>query len=58
MDEAEHCNELALIYGGHIIAKGAPRELKRSALERGIVQGSAERLPSLEDVFVSLVEAA
>jgi ABC-2 type transport system ATP-binding protein len=58
MDEAEHCNELALMYGGRIVAKGAPRELKRSALERGIVQGSGEQLPPLEDVFVALVEAA
>jgi ABC-2 type transport system ATP-binding protein len=30
MDEAEHCNQLALIYGGHIIARGTPEELKRT----------------------------
>jgi ABC-2 type transport system ATP-binding protein len=31
MDEAEHCNQLALIYGGRIIARGSPEALKRSA---------------------------
>lgn len=30
MDEAEHCNQLALIYGGRIVARGAPRDLKRA----------------------------
>jgi ABC-2 type transport system ATP-binding protein len=30
MDEAEHCNRLALIYGGRIVARGTPAELKRS----------------------------
>jgi ABC-2 type transport system ATP-binding protein len=28
MDEAEHCNQLALIYGGRIVARGTPEELK------------------------------
>jgi ABC-2 type transport system ATP-binding protein len=31
MDEAEHCNELALIFGGHIVARGTPEQLKHSA---------------------------
>jgi ABC-2 type transport system ATP-binding protein len=30
MDEAEHCNQLAFIYGGHVIARGTPAELKRA----------------------------
>ncbi|MBI3997690.1 MAG: ABC transporter ATP-binding protein, partial [Armatimonadetes bacterium] len=29
MDEAEHCDRLAFIYGGKIVAEGAPREIKR-----------------------------
>ncbi len=29
MDEAEHCNTLALIYSGRIIAQGTPEDLKR-----------------------------
>ena len=29
MDEAEHCDRLGMIYGGRLVALGAPRELKR-----------------------------
>ncbi len=29
MDEAEYCNRLALMYGGKVIALGAPAELKK-----------------------------
>jgi len=29
MDEAEHCNTLAFIFGGRIIAMGSPEEIKR-----------------------------
>jgi len=29
MDEAEHCERIALIYGGRLIALGSPRELKK-----------------------------
>ena len=43
MDEADHCHELAFIYGGRIIARGTPDALR------------GER-PSLEDIFVELVE--
>jgi ABC-2 type transport system ATP-binding protein len=31
MDEAEHCNQLALIYGGRIVAHGTPEQLKHAA---------------------------
>jgi ABC-2 type transport system ATP-binding protein len=31
MDEAEHCNQLAFIFGGKVIARGTPDELKRSS---------------------------
>ena len=30
LDEAEHCNQLAFIYGGRIIARGSPEALKRA----------------------------
>lgn len=30
LDEAEHCNQLAFIYGGRIIARGSPEMLKRA----------------------------
>ena len=45
MDEAEYCHRLALMYRGRIIALGAPAELKQNTGR-----------PSMEDVFVSLVE--
>jgi ABC-2 type transport system ATP-binding protein len=31
MDEAEHCNQLALIYGGRIVARGTTEQLKHGA---------------------------
>ena len=44
------CATLALIYRGELIAFGTPEELKRSrALDNGT-------LPSLEDVFIELIE--
>ena len=49
MDEAENCDRLALIYRGELIAVGTPLELKQ---ERA-VDGA---LPSLEDVFIGLIE--
>jgi len=49
MDEAEHCDALALIYDGRIIASGSPSQLK-SRIE------AALPAPSLEDVFVSLIK--
>ncbi|MBU4271638.1 MAG: ABC transporter ATP-binding protein [Planctomycetes bacterium] len=51
MDEAEYCNRLGLIYRGELIALGTPHELKT---EMALPDG---RLPSLEDVFVSRIEA-
>ena len=45
MDEAEYCHRLALMYRGRIIALGAPGALKAQL-----------DLPSLEDVFVALIE--
>jgi ABC-2 type transport system ATP-binding protein len=59
MDEAEHCDRLGMIYGGRLVALGSPRELK-GALEGGGVRGAgiAPIRPTLEDVFVSLVERA
>jgi len=31
LDEAEHCNQLAFIYNGRIIARGSPEELKHAS---------------------------
>ncbi len=38
MDEAEHCDELALIYGGRIIASGSPSELKHRYTDRALLE--------------------
>jgi len=43
MDEAEYCDELALIYRGRLIARGEPGELKRNALSQQIVELRPER---------------
>jgi ABC-2 type transport system ATP-binding protein len=51
MDEAEYCGRLGLIYRGELIALDTPHGLKTKALK---ADGS---LPTLEDVFVSLIEA-
>ena len=38
MDEAEHCDELALIYGGRVIATGSPAALKREHMSRVLLE--------------------
>lgn len=37
MDEAAHCNQLAFIYRGKIIAEGSPSELRHSHLDQRIL---------------------
>ncbi len=52
MEEAEYCDRIALIYGGKMIASGSPMELKTE-----VMQTTMETiLPSMEDVFISLIE--
>jgi ABC-2 type transport system ATP-binding protein len=38
MDEAEHCDELALIYGGKIVAAGSPSQLKREHVSQALLE--------------------
>ncbi len=38
MDEAEHCDELALIYGGKVVATGAPATLKSRYMSRVLLE--------------------
>ena len=38
MDEAEHCDELALIYGGRIVAAGSPSQLKREHVRQTLLE--------------------
>ncbi len=51
MDEAEYCDRIALIYRGELIAMGAPADLKTEKLREDSIA------PSMEDLFVSLIEA-
>jgi ABC-2 type transport system ATP-binding protein len=38
MDEAEHCDELALIYGGKVVATGSPATLKSRYMSRVLLE--------------------
>ena len=51
MDEAEYCDRVALIYRGKCIAIDTPEALQAS------VKSSALPNPTLEDAFISLVQA-
>jgi ABC-2 type transport system ATP-binding protein len=56
MDEVEHCDRLALIYRGELIASGTPQALKSEAMAGHRVSRIEPSAPSMEDVFVSLIE--
>jgi len=38
MDEAEHCDQLALIYGGRVVATGSPATLKSTYMSRALLE--------------------
>jgi ABC-2 type transport system ATP-binding protein len=38
MDEAEHCQDLAFIHGGHIIAQGSPEEIKLHKMQGQVLE--------------------
>jgi len=38
MDEAEHCDELALIFGGKVVATGSPARLKSQHMSRALLE--------------------
>ena len=38
MDEAEHCQELAFIYRGRIIARGSPEEIKQAEMRGQVLE--------------------
>jgi ABC-2 type transport system ATP-binding protein len=42
MDEAEHCNQIALIYGGRVVASGSPATLKRTYMTRALLELSCD----------------
>ncbi len=51
MDEAEHCDELALIYGGRLVASGSPSALKHSHASRALLEVSCSDLMAAYDVL-------
>ena len=54
MDEASHCNQLAFIYNGRLIAEGAPADIRHGLRDEWAAAGHPGE-PTLEDVFVDLV---
>ncbi len=54
MDEAEHCDELALIYGGRIVASGSPSELKRGHVSQALIEVET---PDLMTAYAALKRA-
>lgn len=44
MDEAEHCDELALIHAGQVVACGSPAELKREHVPHAMLEVGARPL--------------
>ncbi len=62
LDEAEHCNRLAIIHRGQMVALGAAHELKRVFAERPILEvqsprpvdamAALERLPDVEKTSI------
>ena len=61
MDEAEDCDRLAMVYRGELVAIGTPDELKNQHIAAQTIplEGTDPKVirPSLEDVFVSIIEA-
>ncbi len=43
MDEAEHCDRLAFIYGGQIIAQGSPAAIKRERMRGQVLEIHTDR---------------
>ncbi|MEK9500190.1 ABC transporter ATP-binding protein [Gaopeijia maritima] len=56
MEEAEYCHRLALMNRGRLIALDTPRALRRAEAARA--DALPGDLPSLEQVFIALVERA
>jgi ABC-2 type transport system ATP-binding protein len=38
MDEAEHCQRLAFIHGGRIVARGSPRDIKENVMQGQVLE--------------------
>jgi ABC-2 type transport system ATP-binding protein len=51
LDEAEHCNQLAFIYGGKIIARGTPDEIKHASAAGVTVEVTSPKNVELLDLL-------
>jgi len=56
MDEAEHCDTLAFIFGGRIIAMGSPEEIKRRELSGDLLEIVTPQYAEALDVLAALPE--
>src|SRR5258707_10951320 len=52
MEEAEYCDEVAIMDAGRVLAQGTPAEIHRHA------RPNSTREPTMEDAFISIVEEA
>jgi ABC-2 type transport system ATP-binding protein len=50
MEEAEYCDEVAIMDAGRVLAEGTPAEIRRHARE------AAGHEPTMEDAFIEIVE--
>ena len=51
MDEAEHCDELALIYAGKVVASGTPSQLKRGHIQHVLLELESDDLMGAYDAL-------
>ncbi len=56
MDEAEHCDTLAFIYGGRIIAMGTPDEIKTQQMSGELLELRTSRIAETLDALAALPE--
>ncbi len=56
MDEAEHCDTLAFIYGGRIIAMGTPDEIKRGHMGGDLLEITTPQYAEALDALTALPE--
>jgi ABC-2 type transport system ATP-binding protein len=52
MEEAEYCDRVVILVDGRLLAQGTPAEV------RGRAPSVGDRLPTMEDAFVAIVEEA
>jgi len=59
LDEADHlADEIAILHGGRIVARGTPDELKATVPAGIQPDGFARQSPTLDDVFFKILEDA